>query len=98
MRLDALENIAWWYRNREKEDFYLQGFKPGKFYPDFIVKTKFGNYMLVEYKGEDRLTNEDTEYKVQLGKIWEQLSEGKRKFYLVNEKSSDEVLKQISTK
>lgn len=98
LRLDALENTYWWYRNREKQDFYLQGWKSGKFYPDFILKTKSGNYILVEYKGEDRLTNEDTEYKVQLGNVWEQLSGGKHKFYLVNEKSTDEILKEISTK
>ena len=96
MRIDALDNVAWWLRNREKEDFYIQGWKPGKFYPDFIVKTKTGSYILVEYKGEDRLTNEDTEYKIQLGKLWEKLSDDKNKFYLVNVKSSDEVLKQIS--
>jgi superfamily II DNA or RNA helicase len=96
IRLDALDNIAWWYRNREKEDFYLQGWKSGKFYPDFIIKTNAGSYILVEYKGEDRLTNEDTEYKVQLGKFWEKASEGKNRFYLVNVKSSDDILKQIS--
>ena len=74
MRLDVLENIAWWYRNREKEDFYLQGSRSGKFYPDFIVKTKSGEYILAEYKGEDRLSNDDTSYKEELGKLWERLN------------------------
>lgn len=96
MRLDVLENVEWWYRNREKEDFYLQGWRSGKFYPDFIIKTKSGKYIVVEYKGEDRLSNEDTEYKIELGKLWEKLNSCKNKFYLVGKASMDSVLKEIS--
>ncbi len=96
MRLDILDNVIWWYRNREKEDFYLQGWKSGKFYPDYIVKTNEGKYILVEYKGEDRLTNEDTEYKIELGNLWQKLGEGNR-FFLVGRSSMDSVLKEIST-
>ena len=95
-RLDGLDNVAWWFRNREKEDFYLQGWKSGKFYPDFIVKTKSGQYVLIEYKGEDRLSNEDTAYKVELGELWEKLND-KAKFYLVGKATSDEVVKSVSS-
>ncbi len=95
MRIDVLENIKWWFRSREKVDFYLQGWRSGKFYPDFILKTENGKYILVEYKGEDRLTNEDTEYKKELGKFWEQLSGNN--FYLVGKKDIDEVLKEIAS-
>ena len=83
MRIDVLENVAWWFRSREKEDFYLQGWRSGKFYPDFIIKTKRGVYILAEYKGGDRLSNEDTAYKEELGKLWEKLNNGKNKFFLV---------------
>ncbi len=96
MRIDVLENIEWWYRNREKEDFYLQGWRSGKFYSDFIIKTKSGKYIVVEYKGEDRLSNEDTEYKNELGKLWEKLSGEKNRFFLVGKISIDNVLKEIS--
>lgn len=96
MRLDVLENISWWFRNREKEDFYLQGWRPGKFYPDFIIKTKSGAYILAEYKGGDRLSNEDTAYKEELGKLWEKLNNNKNKFFLVGKVSMDEVLKAIA--
>lgn len=98
MRLDILDNVVWWYRNREKEDFYLQGWKQGKFYPDFIAKTKDGNYLLIEYKGEDRLSNEDTEYKVELGELWEKLNDYVNKFYLVGKSSTDKVLAEIKQK
>lgn len=92
MRVDALENISWWFRSREKEDFYLQGWKPNKFYPDFIIKTKKGVYVLAEYKGEDRITNEDTQYKVELGEYWQGLTNGKHRFLLVTRKNIDESL------
>lgn len=95
-RLDGLDNIAWWYRSREKEDLYLQGWKPGKFYPDFIVKTKSGKYILAEYKGEDRLSNEDTAYKVELGELWQKLNDNMNLFYLVSKKNNEEIIKLIS--
>lgn len=96
MRLDAQENILWWFRSREKEDYYLQGWKPNKFYPDFIAKTKRGSYILAEYKGEDRITNEDTQYKIELGELWEKLNKNENRFYLVANNKMDEVLKDIS--
>lgn len=97
MRLDVMDNIQWWYRSREKLDFYLQGWKSGKFYPDFIIKTKVGRYILAEYKGEDRLSNEDTEYKVELGNLWQKLCGGDNRFFLVGKSSTDSQLKEIST-
>ena len=60
------------------------------------VKTKKGNYIVLEYKGEDRLRNEDTEYKTKLGKLWEALNSGVNKFYLVGRTSIDSVLKEMS--
>jgi superfamily II DNA or RNA helicase len=97
MRLDVLDNVLWWFRNREKEDFYLQGWRPGKFYPDFIIKTKSGAYILAEYKGGDRLSNDDTSYKEELGQLWEKLNNGKDKFFLVGKANMDTALKAISS-
>lgn len=97
-RLDsqALENIEFWIRNREKKDpFYIQGWKRGKFYPDFVAKTKNGNILAIEWKGEDRASNEDTKYKEEIGKIWEELDK-KLHFFLVTNRNSEEVLKEIS--
>jgi len=96
MRVDILENIEWWYRNREKEDFYLQGWRPGKFYPDFVIKTKGGKYILAEYKGGDRMTNEDTLYKQELGQLWAKLCNGSSQFFLIGKADSDSILKEIA--
>jgi restriction endonuclease len=96
MRLDVMGNIVWWYRSREKLDFYLQGWKAGKFYPDFIVKTKKGIYVVIEYKGEQLATGENTKYKVEVGKLWESLSKGACKFFLVEVNTVDKILKEIA--
>jgi superfamily II DNA or RNA helicase len=95
-KIDDLPNVKWWFRNREKEDYYIQGWKSGKFYPDFILKLNSGIYIIVEYKGEDRLTNDDTAYKAELGAVWEKLSRPNH-FYLVGKATIDEMLKQIAT-
>lgn len=96
MRVDVLDNVLWWFRSREKEDFYLQGWRSGKFYPDFIIKTKSGAYILAEYKGGDRLSNDDTSYKEELGKLWEKLNGEKNKFFLVGKANMDTSLKAIA--
>lgn len=91
--LDTLPNIKYWIRNREKIDpFYIQGWKRGKFYPDFIAMTKNGNILALEWKGGDRISNEDTEYKVAIAKEWEKLGKDKLHFFLVHNKNIEEVL------
>jgi superfamily II DNA or RNA helicase len=96
--LDALPNIKYWVRNREKIDpFYIQGWKKGKFYPDFIVVTKADVIVALEWKGEDRLTNEDTEYKKEIGEIWGKLGKGKTKFFLVHNGNIEEILSTLKT-
>ncbi|MFA5925607.1 MAG: DEAD/DEAH box helicase family protein [Parcubacteria group bacterium] len=91
--LQTLPNIDFWIRNREKKDpFYIQGWRKGKFYPDFIAITKKGNIVALEWKGEDRISNEDTGYKVLIGEQWAKLGKGKSYFFLVHNKNIEEVL------
>lgn len=94
-RINGLSNIFWWFRNPENSGFYLQGWLKNKFYPDFIIKTKKRNYLLVEYKGEHLLGGEDTVYKEALGRKWEELSNGKYYFELVDRKNMDKVINRI---
>lgn len=94
--LGALDNIEFWVRNREKIDpFYIQGWRKGKFYPDFVAVTKKGIIIALEWKGEDRISNEDTAYKIEIAKDWEKLSNGKLKFFLAYNGNSEEVLTTI---
>ncbi len=91
--LGTLDNIHYWVRNREKIDpFYIQGWKKGKFYPDFIAVTKTGNIIALEWKGEDRISNEDTAYKVEIAKDWEKLGKGKLHFFLVHKGNMEDIL------
>ena len=94
--LDTLPNIKFWVRNREKVDpFYIQGWKKNKFYPDFIAVTKKGVVIALEWKGEDRVSNEDTAYKVEIGELWQKLGKGKTFFSLVHNGNIEDVLTEI---
>ena len=94
--LDALPNIKFWVRNREKVDpFYIQGWKRHKFYPDFVAITKKGAFIALEWKGGDRVSNEDTKYKVEVGETWSKLGGGKLHFFLVHTGNVEEVLGKI---
>ena len=99
LKIDCLENILWWYRSTEKKEeaIYLQGWHHNKFYPDFIVKTKKGNYVLVEYKGEALLTNIDTEYKIELGQKWEQATPSNYFFRLVSKDKIEEFIIELQS-
>ena len=67
--LDEQEQLLWWYRNRVRKDFHIQGWQKNKIYPDFITakksKTsneKYDKVYVLETKGV-HLKNEDTKYK-----------------------------------
>lgn len=66
--LDEQEKLLWWYRNMSRQDYHIQGWKPNKIYPDFLVADKqekvddYGTVYVLETKGI-HLKNEDTKYK-----------------------------------
>ena len=94
--IDQLDEIECWIRNletRENSSFWLQT-STDKFYPDFICKLKDGRYLVVEYKGQDRWSNDDSKEKRQLGEIWEKLSNGNCLFVMPKGKD----LEAIKTK
>ena len=95
-RIDGFSNIFWWFRNPENNGFYIQGWLKNKFHPDFIIKTKKGNYFVLEYKGEHLMGSEETDYKKAIGQNWEKLSNGKYYFELVDKKNIDKVMDKIS--
>jgi type III restriction enzyme len=93
--LETLPNIKYWVRSREKKDpFFIQGWKKNKFYPDFIAVTKKNNIVALEWKGEDRVSNEDTQYKEEIGKIWESMNKNLY-FFLVHNGNVEEVLTKL---
>ncbi|MDP3667165.1 MAG: DEAD/DEAH box helicase family protein [Sediminibacterium sp.] len=68
--LDKEEQLLWWYRNRVRRDFHIQGWQRNKIYPDFIAakksKSKKDDYdkvYVLETKGVHLKANDDTKYK-----------------------------------
>jgi len=95
-QLDGLDSVSWWFRNPEMSGFYIQGWLKGKFYPDFVVKTKKGNYFILEYKGEHLLGGEDAEYKEKIGRKWQELAGKGYAFDLVEKDKINVVVEKIS--
>lgn len=66
--LDDQQHLYFWFRNIPRQDYYVQGWKPHKIYPDFILTTsdatgeKARDAFVIETKGI-HLKNEDTSYK-----------------------------------
>jgi type III restriction enzyme len=81
--LDEQERLLWWYRNLSKQDYYIQGWKKNKIYPDFIFtkadekEKNYSKVFVVETKGIPFKKNEDTEYKRSVFKFCNQLGEKK---------------------
>lgn len=94
-QLDGLSNVMWWFRNLDVNGFYIQGWLKNKFYPDFIVKTKKGNYFVLEYKGEHLLGSDDTDYKEKIGQKWQDLAGKGYTFALIEKAKINAVLENI---
>jgi type III restriction enzyme len=67
--LDEQGKLLWWYRNLSRQDYYIQGWKKHRIYPDFIFadtdakeQDDYNKIYVVETKGI-HLRNEDTGYK-----------------------------------
>ena len=70
--LDQQARLFFWYRNRARKDYFVQGWKPRRIYADFIVTLRddepeaddgFHQVFVVETKGVHLKASEDTEYK-----------------------------------
>lgn len=100
MFLDQLPEVDYWVRNlerREDTSFWLQT-ATDKFYPDFVCQLKDGRLLVVEYKGEDRWTNDDSKEKRGIGETWEKLSQGKCLFIMPKGKDLDAIHNKMNTK
>ncbi|WP_333655030.1 DEAD/DEAH box helicase [Dissulfurispira sp.] len=80
--IDDLSNVKWWFRNLDRGGFYIQGYLPHAFNPDFILETKSGIVVALEYKGEHLA---DRYYKEDIGNLWGGLND-KYKFMVVTKK------------
>ena len=70
--LDQQARLFFWYRNRPRKDYFVQGWRPHRIYADFIMTLQdseleggdvFREVFVVETKGIHLTGSEDTEYK-----------------------------------
>lgn len=96
MFIDQLNEVEYWVRNldsREYDSFYLQLYNR-KFYPDFVAKLKDGRILVVEHKGADRYSSDDSKEKRMVGDFWAKQSDGKCLFFMTCGKNF-EAIKQL---
>ena len=70
--LDQQERLFFWYRNRPRKDYFVQGWKRGRIYADFIATLRadepdtgdaFHRVFVIETKGVHLQQSADTAYK-----------------------------------
>lgn len=84
--IDTLSQVKFWVRNlsnRPQTSFWLPT-STDRFYPDFVVMLTDGRILVVEYKGADRLTNDDTKEKTNVGELWANKSDQQSLFLLAS--------------
>lgn len=95
--LDDLPEVKYWVRNLERRpnhSFWLQT-STDRFYPDFVCRLNDGRYLVVEYKGEDRWSNDDSREKRIIGKAWEQHSGGQCLFVMPKGSKLEALLESV---
>lgn len=86
--IESLPQIKHWIRNlvrRDQASFWLP-LAQGKFYPDFVCELTDGRMLIVEYKGEVYVSNDDSVDKRAVGHKWAELSKGQCLFIMAVEK------------
>lgn len=102
--IDMEPRVRHWVRNVERDErfsFWLPT-ATGYFYPDFVAELTDGRVLVVEYKGSQLVTNDDTRRKAQIGHQWEATSGGRSLFLMATAPGDDahsrEVARQIADK
>jgi type III restriction enzyme len=78
IELDGLPQVRRWVRNLERQPdaaFWLPT-SSDRFYPDFVAELDDGRLLVVEYKGGDRISNDDSREKDTIGRVWATASSG----------------------
>lgn len=89
VELDSLDEVEFWVRNLERQaerSFWLPT-STDRFYPDFVARLKDGRLFVVEYKGADRYSNDDSREKRDIGAVWAAASGGRCVFLMATHAS-----------
>ena len=88
--IDMHSKVKHWVKNlpqREIAAFRLPLAK-GWFYPDFVAELADGRLLVVEYKGKQLATNDDSREKNIVGELWAKKSNGQCLFLMVELKNT----------
>jgi len=86
--LDTLDTVKFWVRNLVHPSQFWMPISHARTYPDFVALLDDGRLFVVEYKGGDRFSNEDSKQKRAVGELWAARSEGKG-IYLMAQKTEN---------
>ena len=65
--LEKTNALHWWHRVAARQDYFLQGWRRQRVYPDFVACRKAdGKLLILETKGIHLKGGEDTDYKEKL--------------------------------
>ena len=86
--LEQHPHVQFWFRNVERQpgSFWLPT-ASDKFYPDFLALLSNGTTAVVEYKGADRIGDDDTYEKAAMGELWATLTKGQGRFLMVGKET-----------
>ena len=78
--IDGKGAVKWWHRIAVKQDYFLQGWRRGRVYPDFLAclqrrEDSPQRLIIFETKGKHLSGNSDTQYKEKLFEILEEVYE-----------------------
>jgi type III restriction enzyme len=80
--IEQNNDVEFWIRNLDRKEAcaFRLPVATGYFYPDFVAKLKDDRILVVEYKGEHLEDKSSEKEKLEIGKLWEQKSNGKGLF------------------
>jgi len=87
--LDMIDEVKFWVRNVVHPTQFWMPTSTNRTYPDFVARLEDGRLLVIEYKGGDRFSNDDSEEKRSIGQLWEKRSGGKG-LYLMAQKVDDQ--------
>lgn len=86
LAIDMMDEVEFWVRNLMHPSQFSLPTASGRTYPDFVAKLKDGRLLVVEYKGGDRVSNDDSRAKAQMGHLWAKTSNGRGVYLMATKK------------
>lgn len=75
--IDELDEVEFWVRNLVHKSQFWMPTSRMRTYPDFVAKLKDGRLLVIEFKGSDRFSNDDSEEKRSVGQLWQKATNGR---------------------